>query len=327
MRMHMRARREWMRLGLLCLLAAITSVETAAQVQNYPTGPVKFITQLAPGGGTDPAMRVVIDGLGRMWGQQTVLVNQPGAGGATAARAAASAAPDGLTLYMAITSTFTVLPLAQPNLLFNVNDFVPIGFVGEVPIAIAVSPALPVNSLPELISYSKQQPGGLSVAFGLRGGITHLTAELFRIRSGADLTMVPYPGAAQAISDVISGRVPVLIDGMAGPIAGGKLKLLAIASPARLPFRPDVPTVAETVPGFVASGWFVLVAPPATPSAIVKKVNQDLRAVLAQPDIKEKLDALSISTRPMSPPEVTDFIHNEEALWKPVVERLGLATQ
>src|SRR5205823_9091615 len=140
-------------------LAAITSVESAAQAQNYPTGPVKFITQLAPGGGTDPAMRVVIDGLGRMWGQQTVLVNQPGAGGATAARAAASAAPDGLTLYMAITSTFTVLPLAQPNLSFNVNDFVPIGFVGEVPIAIAVSPALPVNSLPELISYSKQQPG------------------------------------------------------------------------------------------------------------------------------------------------------------------------
>ena len=326
MRSEMRAPRKCLWLGIFCLLAATASIASSAQAQSYPTGPVKFITQLAPGGGTDPAMRIVIDGLGKLWGQQTILVNQPGASGVTGARAAATAAPDGYTLFMAIASTFTVLPLIQPNLPFNVSDFVPIGFVGEVPIAIAVSPDFPVNSLPELISSSKQQPGGLNVAVGLRGGITHLTAELFRSRSGADLTIVFYPGVAQAMSDVISGRVPVVVDGLAGPIATGKLKLLAIASQARLPSRPDVPTVAETVPGFVASGWFVLVAPPGTPAAIVNKVSQDLRAVLAQPDIKEKLEALSVSTRPMSSPELAAFIRSEEALWRPVVQRIGLTS-
>ena len=145
----------------------------SAHAQNYPAGPVKFITQLAAGGGTDPAMRIVIDHLGRMWGQQTTLVNQPGAGGAIAARAAASAAPDGYTLYMAIASTFISLPELQPNLAPSINDFVPIGFVGEVPMAIAVSPALPVNSLPELIAYSRTQQGGLNVAIPNRGGMPH----------------------------------------------------------------------------------------------------------------------------------------------------------
>jgi tripartite-type tricarboxylate transporter receptor subunit TctC len=321
----MRAQREWFGLELLCLLATLVSIVSSAQAQTYPAGPVKFITQLAAGSGTDPAMRIVTDRLGKMWGQQTVLVNQPGAGGALAARAVAAAAPDGHTLYMAIASTFTVLPVTQPNL--NVNDFVPIGFVGEVPIAVAVSPGFPVNSLSELISSSKQQPGTLNVAIGLRGGITHLTAELFRGRSGADLTTVFYPGSAQAISDVISGRVPILIDGLAGPIAGGQLKLLAIASTARMASRPEVPTVSETVPGFAASGWFVLVGPPGTPASIVEKVSDDLRAVLAQPDVKEKFDALSLSTRSMSPQELDQFIRSEQELWKPVINQIGLTAQ
>jgi tripartite-type tricarboxylate transporter receptor subunit TctC len=321
----MRAQREWFGLELLCLLATLVSIVSSAQAQTYPAAPVKFITQLAAGSGTDPAMRIVTDRLGKMWGQQTVLVNQPGAGGALAARAVAAAAPDGHTLYMAIASTFTVLPVTQPNL--NVNDFVPIGFVGEVPIAVAVSPGFPVNSLPELISSSKQQPGSLNVAIGLRGGITHLTAELFRGRSGADLTTVFYPGSAQAIGDVISGRVPILIDGLAGPIAGGQLKLLAIASTARMASRPQVPTVSETVPGFAASGWFVLVGPPGTPASIVKKVSDDLRAVLAEPDVKEKFDALSLSTRSMSPQELDQFIRSEQELWKPVIKQIGLTAQ
>ena len=322
----MRAHREWFRLGLICLLATPVSIESSALAQTYPASPVKFITQLAAGSGTDPAMRIVTDRLGKIWGQQTVLVNQPGAGGAIAARTAATAAPDGHTLFMAIASTFTILPVTQPNLAFNVNDFAPIGFVGEVPIAIAVSPTLPVNSLPELITHSKGQPGGLDVAVGLRGGITHLASELFRGRSGADLTAVFYPGAAQAMGDVISGRVPVLIDGLAGPLAAGQLKLLAIASPARLASRPGVPTVSETVSGFTSTGWFVLVAPPGTPAPIVKKVSDDLRTALAQPDIKERFDALALSTRSMSPQELESFIYNEQQLWKPVIKQIGLAT-
>jgi tripartite-type tricarboxylate transporter receptor subunit TctC len=172
------------------LLAASIAGPSAANAQAYPAGPVKFISQFPAGGGNDPAMRIVTEHLGRLWGQQTLLINQPGAGGALAARAAASAPPDGSTLYMAIASTFTALPEIQPNLPFNVEDFVPIGFVGEVPMAVAAYPALPANSLAELIAYSKTQPGGLNLAVTLRGGLPHMAAELLRTRSGADLTYV-----------------------------------------------------------------------------------------------------------------------------------------
>jgi tripartite-type tricarboxylate transporter receptor subunit TctC len=321
------ARRILFKVGLVCLFATSIPTRSSAQAENYPAAPVKFITQLAAGGGTDPAMRIVIDHLGKMWGQQTMLVNQPGAGGAIAARAAATAAPDGYTLYMAIASTFISLPEIQPNLPFNVNEFVPIGFVGEVPMAIAIAPTLPVNSLPELIASSKTQQGGLNLAIPNRGGIPHLAAELFRERSGAQLTYVYYPGSPQAISDVISGRVPSIIEGLAGPLAGGQLKLLAIASLARLESRPDVPTVSETVPGFAASGWFVLVAPPGTPSAIVRKVSDDLRVVLARADVKQKFDQLNLSTRSMSSQDLGDFIRSERQLWKPVIKQIGLAMQ
>jgi tripartite-type tricarboxylate transporter receptor subunit TctC len=160
-----------------------------------------------------------------------------------------------------------------------------------------------------------------------RGGIPHMATQLLRNRSGVDLTYVFYPGSSQAIGDVISGRVPVIVDGLAGPITGGQLKLLAIASPDRVASRPDIPTVAETVPGFVATGWFVLVAPPSTSAAIVRKVSEDLNAVLARPEVRQKLDALSISTRAISSEGLSKFIKSERELWKPVIQQLGLATQ
>jgi tripartite-type tricarboxylate transporter receptor subunit TctC len=319
----MAPREKLFQVGLFCLFATWAP----ACAQTYPAGPVKFITQLAAGGGTDPAMRIVIDHLSKIWGQQTILVNQPGAGGAIAARAAAAAPPDGYTLYMAIASTFTALPEIQTNLSFDVNDFVPIGFVGEVPMAIAVSRALPVSSLVELIGLSKRQQAGLNVAIPNRGGIPHLATELFRGRSGAELTYVYYPGSAQAISDVISGRVQILIEGLAGPLAQGQLKLLGIASPARLASHSDIPTVSETIPGFTASGWFVLVAPPGTPALIVKKVSGDLRMVLARADVKAKFGELSVSMRPMSPEDLRAFIRSERELWKPVIKQVGLAMQ
>ena len=323
----MTLRRSWVGVGLFCLAATSVPGGSSPQAQAYPTGPVKFITQLAAGGGTDPAMRIVIDHLGRMWGRQTVLINQPGAGGALAARAAHSAAPDGHTLFMAVASTFTSLPVTQGNLPFNVDDFVPIGFVGEVPIAIAVTPKLPVKSLAELVTRSKDKPGSLNVGFGFPGGVTHLAAELFRKRSGAHLTTIAYPGSAQFMSDAISGRIQVIVDGLAGPLSGGQLKLLGIASRERVASHPDVPTVAETVPGFAATGWFVLVAPPGTPLAIVEKVSTDLQAALDDPGVRRKLSALDVSTRPMSPQGLRDFIRSEQQLWRPVIDQLGLASK
>ena len=325
----MKCTKTWLCVRLRLLLAisglvASSAQGLSAQGQTYPASAVKFITSLSAGSGTDPAMRIVADELGRIWSQPTAVINQPGAGGAIAAHTAATAAPDGYTLFMAIASIFTVLPATQRHLSFNVQDFVPIGFVGEVPMGIATSPELPINSLSELIAVSKAQPGGLNAAVGPRGGLPHLTAELFRMRSGAELTTVFYPGASQAMADVRTGRVPVLVDGLAGPAAGGLVKLLAIASPARLPTRADVPTVSETVPGFVASGWFVLVAPPRTPNSIVTKLSEDLQLALSHEEVKQKFDALSVSMRSMSPRGLAAFIAAEQELWSPVIAQIGL---
>src|SRR6516162_9728782 len=184
------------------------------------------------------------------------------------------------TLFLALASAFVVLPQTQRNLSFNVNDFVPVGFVAEAPMAIAVSPTLPVSNVSELIALSKKQPGGLNAAVSFRGGMPHLTTELFASRSGAALTSVHYPGSAQSVSDVISGRVQVITEGLGGPVGSGQVKLLGIASHHRLATRPDLPTVAETLPGFAASGWYVLVAPRGTQAPLVQKLNEDVRTVL-----------------------------------------------
>jgi tripartite-type tricarboxylate transporter receptor subunit TctC len=296
----------------------------AAPAQTFPAGPVRIITQQGAGGGTDAAMRMVTESLGKLWGQQTVLINQPGAGGALAARTVAEATPDGRTLFLALASAFVVLPKMQRNLPFNVNDFVPVGFVGEAPMAIAVSPTLPVNNVPELVALSKKQPGGLNGAVAFRGSIPHLTTELFASRSGALLTSVHYPSNAQSVSDVISGRVQIIVEGLGGPIGSGQVKVLAVASRDRLATRPDLPTVSETIPGFAASGWYVLVAPRGTPAPVVQKLNQDLRAVLARADVQQRLSDLGSLTRALSPEEAGDFIRMEQSLWAPVVKRLGL---
>lgn len=323
----MTAHLHWLRIGLVSLAATCFFAGSSALAQSYPTGPVKIITQIGAGNGADVALRIVADHLSKIWGQQVVVANQPGAGGLFAARAAAAAPPDGHTLFMAVASTFVALPEMQSNLPFNMSDFVPIGFVGEVPMVVAVSPTLPANSLAELIALSRKQRGTLSAATTPRGDMPHLAAELFRLRSGADLTLVNYQTMSLAMNDVISGRVAAAVDGLGGPSARGQLKLLAIASRSRVASRPDVPTVAETVPGFVATGWWVLVAPPGTPASIVNKLSNDLRAVLARPDLNDRFEQLGTLTRAMSPQELSKFIRSERELWKPIIRQVGLAKQ
>src|SRR5882672_11049726 len=235
------------------LAVALASGISYAQAEEFPTRPVKIIVQTAAGSSLDVMARLVAERLSQIWGQQAIVVNQAGAGGVIAARATAAAAPDGYTLFMAGASVFVVLPEIQRNLPFDVNEFVPIGFVGEQPYAILASAKLGVSSVAELIALAKKEPGGLNSVAGTHGGLQHMTAEWFRSRSGANLNMVHYPGTAQALNDVITGRVPVTVQSLmpiAGVIAAGEVKLLAIAASARLASHPDVPTVAETIPGF-----------------------------------------------------------------------------
>jgi len=259
-----------------------------------------------------------------------LILNHTGAGGSAAARVAAGAGADGYTLYMPATSAFIVMPEIFPNLPFNLDrDFVRIGFVGEQPMIIAAAPALGVKTLPELIALSKQRPGQTFYAANARGTLPHLTGERFRSEAGADLTFVPYPGAAAGLQDLIGGRIHVIVEGtsaLSGAMQGGIVRALAVASTKRLADLPDLPTVGETLPGFTAMGWFPLLAPTGTPPAIVDKVNADLRTVLAQPELQKRFRDLGTFVRPMSPDEVTAFIRNEQNVWRPVVRQIGFGS-
>jgi len=315
---------------LIGLATVPPAIAPLAQAESFPSRPVKIIVQTAAGSSLDVMARLVTEQLGQIWGQQPIVVNQAGAGGLLAARATAAAAPDGYTLFMAGGSVFVVLPEVQHNLAFDVNEFVPIGFIAEQPYTLLASNKLGVNSVVELIALSKQHPGGLDSVAGTRGGLQHLTVEWFRNRSGANLNMIHYPGPAQALNDVITGRVPVMMQTIlpiAGVVASGEIKLLAIASAVRLPNYPDTPTISETIAGFTSSGWSILVAPRGTSAAVAQKINDDLRTALARPVLIRKFEEIGSYTRPMTPTELSEFVRSERELWGPIVRQIGIAVQ
>ena len=316
---------------LLAALVALSASAGLAEAEDYPTQPVKLITQGAAASGPDVIARIVFDQFGRLWGQQVVILNTPGAAGSAAARQAAVSQPDGYTLYMPAASTFIVMPEMFPTFPVDIyRDFDRIGLVAEQPFVIAVSPSLGVNSLPELVGLSKKTPGEINYAANSRGTLPHLTAERLRVQTGADLTYIPYPGAAAGLQDVVGGRVSMIVEGLGtlmGAIQGGSIKRLAVTSLQRLPNFPDLPTVAETVPGFISTGWFALLAPSGTPEPIVRKVNQDLRTVVSLPDVRQRFLDLATFARPMSPEETTAFILAEQSAWKPIVRQVGFGSQ
>jgi tripartite-type tricarboxylate transporter receptor subunit TctC len=318
--------------ALACFLTAAGVAAVQAQPGSYPAKPVQIIADSSAGSAPDVALRFVADRLSQVWGQQIIVVNRPGAGGSVAARAAAEAAPDGYTLYQPVLSTFVSLRPAAPNVPLHVpKDFLPIGFVSENPMFIATAPALNIATLPELIAAAKKRPGELSYATTGVGRLTHLTGELLQHEAGIKLLLVPYTGGpAHAFSDVASGRVNVIIEGFSG-IAGaarsGAIKVIAVASARRLPEFPDVPTVAETIPGFQATGWAVLVAPPGTPAVIIDKISNDLRKVVAEPELVKKLATLGAYTHQMLPSEATAFIHKQQQMWQPVLDVIAKAQQ
>jgi tripartite-type tricarboxylate transporter receptor subunit TctC len=300
-----------------------------AEPARYPAKSVRIISDSAPGSAVDTSLRIVAEGLSSKWGQQVVIENRPGAGGAISATAAAEALPDGYTIYAPALSVFLTIPGKAPNLPVQLpRDFVPIGLTAIQPISIGINPNLGINTLPELIAQAKKEPGRFSYAVTGVGRLTHLTGELLQIRGQIKLQMVPYTGgSAQALSDILAGRVAMVIEGyggLAGAYQSGQLKALAIASEKRLPDVPNLPTVGETLPGFVSAGWQCVVAPLGTPPAIVNKVSDDLRAVLDIPEIKNKLAARGAYVHPTSPSEAEAFVRSQQELWKPALEQVVL---
>jgi tripartite-type tricarboxylate transporter receptor subunit TctC len=320
--------RQWIvaSLGLPLTLVAAAPVPA----QDYPTRPVRLITDSGPGSAVDSTNRIIADGLTRALGQQALVINQPGAGGAVAVRAAAQAAPDGYTLVIMSLSAFVAAPGAASGLPIQVpRDFVAVGYMGGAPMFITAAPRLGAKTLPELIEIARQRPGELAYGTNGPGRLTHLTGELLQSRTGIKLLMVPYSGGtAQVLNDVMGGRIPIAIDaysGLAGAIDNGTVRPLAVASPKRVPHFPDLPTVAETLAGFEAGGWQVLLAPVGTPEPIVQKLNRGLIAALGDAETRSRLARLGRDERPLTPAETLAFIQGEQQKWGPIVQQVAAA--
>lgn len=318
----------WLRIAALWLLTLPAASAVHAQSGNYPDKPVTVISDAAAGSTPDVDARFVAEGLSKIWGRQVVVINHPGANGSIAARVASGATPDGYTLFMPALSTFVALLTIADNLPLKLpRDFLPIGFTAENPMFVAVNPALNVTTLPQLIALAKKEPGKISIAVTGIGRLTHLTGELLQTRADIKLLSVPYTGGpAPALGDVAAGRVSLIIEGysgIAGAVNAGVVKLIAVASPERLPQFPDLPTVAEALPGFSATGWQVLVAPVGTAEPIISKVSDDLRKVVTDSEFKTKLGNIGSYSRAMSPAEVLEFVQKEQQTWLPVLERIA----
>lgn len=308
-------------------VAVILAAPAAAQAQDYPNKPVTFVTPAAAGNSPDVVTRLVADKLTQMWKQQVVVINRPGAGGLIAAQAAATLPKDGYSIYMTQASTYTVLPIQQEGKM-GVDlqkAFTAVGMVGEQPIAVGVNKDVKANNVAELIKLANDTPGGLLFAATNRGGQSHLTGELFRERSKANISFVHAAGASVSVNDVVAGRIPMMFEGLAGLAPGtqnGGIRLLGVASEKRLPNLPNLPTMGETVPGVVSSGWIVMMVPAGVPDAIVQKLNKDLRTAVADPAVIEQMQQLGTYSRDLTPEQTTAFMRNEEKLWWPIVHKV-----
>jgi tripartite-type tricarboxylate transporter receptor subunit TctC len=326
-----------MRLFTAVALAGIcfglgSAVNSAAAAEDYPTRPITDIVASTPGGGTDIVSRIVGEQLSKQLGQPIVVENLPGAGALTGTVVAAKAKPDGYTLQTGLTASMAVNPSLFANLPYDpVSDFEPVGMLAEFPFVLVVSKNFPAQSVKELIAMAKAKPGEINYASAGNGTGQHLSMELFKLMSGANLTHVPYRGAQPAYADVISGQVPVFFDNLAsalGQIQGGNVRALAVSGTKRSPLLPDVPTVAESgVPGYVNYVWFGLWAPKNTPQPIIDKLHTEIQKAVANPTVQERIVAVAGEPMDMPLADIKPFLKKEIDKWADVVKRAGVAVQ
>ena len=314
------------RRGLLAGAAGI-AMAGRARAAGYPSESIRWIVPRAPGGGTDILARLVAPGLEKKFGVSIVVDNRPDAAAVMGATIVTKAKPDGYTYY-ASDNSFYQNPAILESLPYDtLKDFTAVTMLAQGPVILLVHPDVPAKTLPELIALAKKRPGEIAYATTGVGRLTHLTGELLQHDAGIQLLLVPYTGGpAHAFSDVTSGRVSVIIEGysgIAGAAQSGAVKLIAVASGKRLKEFPNLPTVAETLPGFQATGWAILVAPLGTPEAIITKVSEDLRKVTADPELDKKLAALGSYPNPMGPAEATAFVHKQQQMWQPVLDDIA----
>jgi tripartite-type tricarboxylate transporter receptor subunit TctC len=304
-------------------LAAMLAAWPAAQAQDYPSRAVKIIVPFPAGGTADVMPRIFTEWLAKKWGQPVVIENRTGAAGNIGAEAVAKADPDGYTLLAAPPPPLVINHNLYPRLGYDPTEFVPIVIMGRVPNALVVNAKLPLASVADVIAYAKANPGKLTCATQGNGTTSHLTSELFQLMAGVKFQQVPYRGSAPALTDLAAGTVDLMFDNLGVSLAlvrGGQLKLLGVATSNRTAALPDVPTIAETLPGFESGAWFAIVAPPKTPAAIVDKINADVNAALRERDIRERLAQLSAEPIGGTPQATAAFMREEIERWAKLIK-------
>jgi tripartite-type tricarboxylate transporter receptor subunit TctC len=310
--------------------AALQLVSRVARAQTYPSRPVRIIVGFPPGGGVDMVARLTAQRLSERLGQQFIIENRPGAAGNIAAETLVRATPDGYTL--AVISVNNAINAAlYEKLTFNfVRDIAPVAAIDREPIVMAVHPSFPAKTIPELIAYARANPGKINFASSGNGTVNHVAGELFKAMAGVNMVHVPYRGMAPALTDLLGGQVQVAFASVASSIEyvkAAKLRALAVTTTTPLPALPDVPVVADFVPGYEVSGWNGVGAPKNTPAEIINRLNREINAALADPNIKARLDSLGNAAFPLSPADFGNLIAGETDKWDKVVKFAGIKAE
>jgi tripartite-type tricarboxylate transporter receptor subunit TctC len=307
--------------------AALPFAPHVARAQAYPARPVRMIVPLPAGGSTDISARLVAQRLTDRLGQQFVVENRPGAGTNIGTEAVVRASPDGYTFLIATGANAVGATLYQ-NLNFNfINDIAPVAGLVRVPFAMDVNPSVPAKTVPEFIAYAKANPGKINMASAGIGTSPHMAGELFKMMAGVNLTHVPYRGGAPALTDLLGGQVQVMfgtIPEAIESIRAGKLRALAVTAATRAEALPDVPTVADYVPGYEASTWFGVGAPKGTPRDIIDKVNKEINAILVDPKLKAQFADMGATPLVLSPNELRRLIAEETEKWGKVIRTANI---
>jgi tripartite-type tricarboxylate transporter receptor subunit TctC len=306
--------------------AGLSVVASPGPAQAYPSRPIRLLVGFAPGGGQDILARLIGNWLSERLGQQIVIENRPGQAASIAAEAVVRSAPDGYTLYL-IGPNNAINHTLYDNLTFDiVKDFTHIAALVTMPNVMSVHPSVPAKDVAEFIAHAKANPGKINFASGGMGTSVHVSGELFKQMTGIQMQHVPYRGAGPANIDLLAGQVQVMFDNLnshIGHIKQGKLRALAVTTATRSPELPDVPTVADTVPGYEASAFFGVSAPRGLPAEVLARLNAEINAGLRDPRLKVRFDELGATTRPGTPDEFTKLIAAEVAKWAPVVKASG----
>ena len=304
------------------IAGALLTISPPAFAQDYPSRAVKIIVPFPAGGTADAMPRLIADWLSKKWGQPVVVENRTGAAGNIGAEAGFKSDPDGYTLVSAPPPPLVINQNLYPKLGFNPTEFVPISIISRVPNALVVNPKVQANTVKDFIADAKANPGKITAANQGNGSTSHLTAELFQMMADVKFQHVPYRGSAPALQDLVAGSVEIMFDNLGVSLSlvkAGKLKLIAVAAAKRMESLPEVPAIAETLPGFEAVAWYAVVAPPKTPAAIVNKINADINEALKSPEIVRRMPDFSAEVVGGTPQETAAYMRAEVERWQKVI--------